>query len=151
MEFTSYLTGFVDGEGTSSVSFNYRSKLKTNIEVRPSVSVSQHKRNLKVLREIREYFGVGGIRFSKRDQNYKYEVRSIKDLVTKIIPHFEKFPLRTNKQKDFELFVDICKMISANYHLNSLYLAQIIDKAYKMNESGKRRYKKRKLLRLMAR
>ena len=56
MEFKSYITGFVDGEGTFSVSFNYRAKLKTKIEVRPSFSISQHKRSLEILEKIPEDF-----------------------------------------------------------------------------------------------
>lgn len=151
MEFTSYITGFVDGEGTFSVSFNYRSKLNTRIEVRPSFSISQHKRNLEILREIKAYFGVGAIRFSKRDQNYEYEVRSTKDLISEIIPHFQKYPLKTSKAKDFDIFVEICRLVLAKHHLNPKYLKEIIEKAYRMNEAGKRRYKQSKLLRLMAR
>ncbi len=151
MKFASYITGFTDGEGTFSVSFCYRTKFRTNVEVRPSFSISQHKRNLEILKEIRRYFGVGAIRFSKRDQNYKYEVRAIKDLVQKVIPHFQKYPLRTSKVKDFNIFVEICELVLANHHLNPDYLEKIINKAYQMNESGKRKYKKYKLLKLMAR
>lgn len=151
MEFASYITGFVDGEGTFSVSFNRRAKFKTGIEVKPSFSISQHKRSVMTLEKIKDYFGVGGIRFSKRDQNYKYEVRSIKDLMTKIIPHFRMFPLQTSKQKDFELFADICKKIYTNHHRNTSVLREIIESAYKMNESGKRKYSKQQLLKLIAR
>jgi hypothetical protein len=151
MEFNSYITGFTDGEGTFSVSFNFRSKFKTKIEVRPSFSISQHKRNQRILEQIQRHFGCGGIRFSKRDQNYKYEVRSIDDLVKEIIPHFRKYSLKTSKQNDFILFAEICEMIHANHHLNSDYLLQIIDKAYDMNPSGKRRYTKKELLRFMTR
>lgn len=151
MEFASYISGFTDGEGSFSISFSVRPKLTTRIEVRPSFSISQHKRNLSTLKEINDYFGVGSIRFSKRDQNYKYEIRSIKDLNKKIIPHFIKFPLKTNKLKDFQKFSEICKMISANLHLNKKFLIEIIDKAYLMNESGKRKYKKSELLKLIAR
>lgn len=151
MDLSSYITGFVDGEGTFSISFCYRAKLKTNIEVRPSFSISQHKRNLEILKEVRKYFKVGAIRFSKRDQNYKYEVRAIKDLVQKVIPHFQKYPLRTNKARDFSLFVEICELVLTSRHLNPDYLEKIINKAYQMNESGKRKYNKNKLLKLMAR
>ncbi len=151
MEFASYITGFVDGEGTFSVSFSKRTKFKTNLEVRPSFSISQHKRNLKILQQIHHYFGVGSIRFSKRDQNYKYEVRSVKDLIQTIIPHFERFPLQTTKAKDFQKFKKICSWVHAKHHLNHDYLRQIIDLAYTMNESGKRKYPKSKLLKFIAR
>jgi hypothetical protein len=151
MEFASYITGFTDGEGTFSVSFSQRAKLRTNIEVRPSFSISQHKRNLMILKEIKKFFGVGGIRYSKKDNNYKYEVRSIEDLTKVVIPHFEKYPLKTSKSKDFNLFKEICNLIKSNHHLNPEYLEVIIDKAYKMNESGKRKYQKKKLLKFLAR
>ena len=151
MEFLGYISGFVDGEGTFSVSFNRRAKLNAGIEVRPSFSVSQNKRNLKILQDIQKHFGVGGLRFSKRDQNYKYEVRSIDDLMSKIIPHFQKYPLRTSKKKDFQFFVQICKLVHNKHHLNPKYLKQIITWAYQMNESGQRRYKQKDLLRFIAR
>lgn len=149
MEFGSYITGFTDGEGCFSISFSYREKLKDKVEVRPSFSISQHKRNLEILKQIHQYFGVGAIRFSNRDQNYKYEVRSITDLMKVIIPHFRRFPLKTVKQKDFEHFEYVCNQIYQSYHLNSDNLVMIIDRAYLMNESGKRRYKKEELLRFM--
>ncbi|MFC1710183.1 LAGLIDADG family homing endonuclease [Patescibacteria group bacterium] len=151
MDFASYITGFVDGEGTFSVSFCRRSKFKTNIEVRPSFSISQHKRNLEILKAIKTYFNAGFIRYSKRDQNYKYEVRSINDLNRKIIPHFKKYPPQTSKSKDFDLFEEICRYVVEKKHLNPNYLEEIINKAYLMNESGKRKYKKQNLLRFIAR
>lgn len=149
MEIASYITGFTDGEGSFCVSFNYRAKLKTKIEIRPSFSISQHKRNLAILKQIHDYFGVGAIRFSKRDQNYKYEVRSINDLTNIIIPHFKNYPLQTSKQQDFEIFAEICSQIRANHHQNPDLLVEIIDKAYKINQSGKRKYKKAELLKFI--
>ena len=146
-----YITGFVDGEGSFSVSFNYREKFKNKVEVRPSFSISQHKRNKEVLYQIKDYFGVGGVRFSKRDQNYKYEVRSIDDLSRVIIPYFIKYPLLTSKRNDFEKFTLICELIYTNHHLDSKYLRHIIDIAYQMNKSGKRKFSKSKLLKFLTR
>ena len=151
MDFASYITGFVDGERCFSVSFNRKSKLNTGIEVRPSFSVSQHKRNKKIIVQIQNFFQCGGVRFSKNDQNYKFEVRALKDLWEKIIPHFQTYPLQTQKQKDFLLFVKICTFIRKNKHLSSNYLIKIIDLAYNMNESGKRKYKKSELLTFLVR
>lgn len=151
MNLPSYISGFIDGEGCFSVSFNYRSKLKTRIEVRPSFSVSQKKYSLSVLKTIQDFFKCGGIRYSRGDGTYKYEVRSINDLISKIIPHFLKYPLITAKKNDFENFTIICKMMKSNLHLNREELRKIIDIAYTMNQSGKKRYAKKDLLRLLAR
>ena len=144
-----YITGFVDGEGCFSVSFNKRAKMKTGIEVRPSFSIGQNKRSLSVLKDIQDYFGCGAIRFSKHDQTYKYEVRSVGDLRTKVLPHFKKYPLRTQKLDDYITFAWICDQIAALQHLNSVKLAAIITKAYAMNESGKRKYTMNELLQVI--
>lgn len=151
MDFSWYITGFTDGEGCFSISFNRRAKLKTGIEIRPSFCLGQNKRNLRVLKNIHTYFGCGAIRFSKADQLYKYEVRSIGDLVKRIIPHFQKFPLQTNKQLDFEIFARVCELIYQSKHLNATYLEQIIQQSYLMNESGKRKYTSEELLKILAR
>lgn len=150
-DFAWYVTGFTDGEGCFSISFTLRAKLQTGIEVRPSFCVAQNRRSLQVLKDIHTYFGCGAIRFSKRDQMYKYEVRSVKDLMTRIIPHYQKFPLRTAKEQDFERFAKICAMIYASQHLNVNYLQEIIQESYLMNVSGLRRYTQEELLKILVR
>ncbi len=151
MDFSSYISGFVDGEGCFLISFTLRKKLHTGIEVRPSFSIGQNERNIELLKKIRLYFGCGTIRYSYHDRTYKYEVRSLYDLITKIIPHFIHFPLRSSKQKDFEKFKIICKLMFKNYHRNINRLDEIIKIACAMNPSGKRKYKQEELLKLLVR
>ena len=145
-----FVTGIVEGEGCFSVSFNRRKRISVGIETRPSFSISLSKQNLKLLKELREYFGCGAIRFSRSDRTYKYETRSVEDIAKKIIPHFERFPLQGDKRKDFEKFQKIVGMVRANLHLNQKKLREIISVAYEMNPSGKRRYKKEDLLRVLS-
>lgn len=146
MDFASYVTGFIDGEGCFSVSFNLREKLKTKIEVRPSFAIGQNKRSLEILKKIRQFFNCGNIRFSKSDQCFKYEVRNIDELRKLIIPHFRKFPLMTVKKADFEIFSKICDRVAQTKHRNPEHLKEIIQMAFKMNCSGKRKYKEAELL-----
>lgn len=149
MNFASYITGFIDGEGCFSISFNFREKLKTKIEVRPSFAIGQNKRSLGILKKIQQYFNCGSIRFSKSDQCYKYEIRNIDELQTKIIPHFRKFPLLTIKRSDFEIFSKICAEIAQKKHRDKKHLKKIIKMAFKMNCSGKRKYKQAELLNVL--
>jgi len=52
---------------------------------------------------IKSYFGGRG-NISKEYKNIiKYEITSIQDLINVIIPHFEKFPLKTQKKADYIL------------------------------------------------
>ena len=151
MDIASYITGFSDGEGCFSVSFTQRRKMNFGIEVKPSFSLSQNKRNLEIIKLLESFFGCGGIRFSKRDQNYKFEVRSLSDLNRKVIPHFEGFPLQTSKIKDYKFFREICELMKQSKHLSREGLIKIIYLAYQMNESGKRKYSKKELLKYVTR
>ena len=149
MDFESFITGFVDGEGCFSISFSRRSRFKTGIEIRPSFSIAQHKRNENLIRRIHHFFDCGSVRFSKFDQNYKFEVRSLKDLCNCIVPHFEKYPLQGIKKNDFNIFSKVCYLMKESKHLNFVYLQDIIQVSYTMNESGKRRYKQSELLSIL--
>ncbi len=151
MDKKSYITGFVDGEGCFLISFSLRKKMNLGIEVRPSFSVSQHKRSKEIILFFHSFFKCGGVRFSKRDQNYKFEVRSVKDLMKIIIPHFKKYPLMTSKKEEFERFAEICELIYSNQHLSRKGLEEIIKLSEKLNVSGNKKYNRKDLLKMIAR
>ena len=144
-----YVTGLTEGEGCFSISFNFKQKLKVGIETRPSFSVSLNRRDLSLLKQVHTYFNCGSLRFSRADRTYKFEVRSVNDLVKNVIPHFVKYPLVGSKQNDLQIFRKICEKIHANLHLNGQHLIEIVKMAYQMNPSGKRKFDINDLLRLL--
>ena len=144
-----YISGYVDGEGCFTVTFNQKPKALLGWEFRPSFSVSQNEDRRQVLDIIREYFGCGYIRRDYSDKTVKYEVRDHRDLVNKIIPHFEQYPLLSVKQSDFELFKQICWFVDKKAHLNREGFLHVVDLAYQMNPSGKRRRQKEDIARLL--
>ena len=141
-----YLSGYADGEGSFCISFSPRPKLLTQLEVRPSFSVSQNGDRQEVLNLFQTYLDCGSIRRNPSDRTFKYEVRSIKDLIEKVVPHFLKYPLISSKKKDFEMFAEICQMIGEGKHLKGDTLRKIVDISYTMNGLGARRYKKEEIL-----
>ncbi len=141
-----YLSGYTDGEGSFCVSFSPRSKLTIKLEVRPSFSVSQNGDRQEILLLFQQYFGCGTIRKNPNDRTFKYEVRSIKNLVEKVIPFFCKYPLLSSKKNDFAVFVKICNMIYEGKHLQREFLKEIVEFSYQMNGLGARRYHKKELL-----
>lgn len=149
LNYPSWLSGFVDGEGCFSISFTKRSASNLGIDVKPSFSLSQHIRSEACLYQIKNYFTCGGIRFDKNNQSYKYEIRNLTLLIQHILPHFEKYPLLTNKYMDFIKFSYICYLMKRKLHLNSTGLATIIDTAFTMNAIGKRKYTKQELLNIL--
>lgn len=150
MDINSYVSGLTDGEGCFCISFNFRNKLNTNIEVRPSFSISLNQKDLLLLKKISKIFDCGAIRKSVRDRCYKYEVRNLNEINTKIIPHFRKFPLQGSKSSDFDKFAKVCEMMKANLHRSKNRLPELIELSYSIN-SGKRKYNKEELLKHIAR
>jgi hypothetical protein len=141
-----YLSGYVDGEGCFTVSFSRRPSLKIGWETRPSFSVSQNEDSAQVLYAMKEYFQAGHLRRDYSDKTLKYEVRNLQDLLTKIIPHFEMYSLRSRKHEDFLLFRDVCIRVHRGEHRTSCGLANIVEHAYQMNPSGIRRRRKEEVL-----
>src|SRR5919205_4582000 len=131
----------MDGEGCFTVSISPRAKLAAGWEVRPSLSVSQNGDRAEVLQLIQAYFGCGGIRPDRSDKTLKWETRRLEDILARVIPHFERFPLLSGKQHDFERFADVCRLMAAGKHRSSDGLIRIVQLAAEMNPSGRRRYR----------
>ena len=144
-----WISGFLQAEGCFHVSFT-KTSTKLGIEVRPSFSVTQPKKSVEILEHLKNYFECGSIRNSQKDHCKRYEVRSIADLVNKVLPHFEKHNLMFRKDEDLKLFKEICLLIHKNHHKNRESLAHIIEKAYKLNYGGRHKYEKETLLKLIA-
>ena len=110
-----WITGFVDGEGSFSISIfrNKKAQLSLGWQVFPEFVVTQGEKSLKVLEEMKIIFGCGSIYkagYKKNDNHndnhkeplYRYCVRARVDLREIIIPFFQENYLRTAKKNDFD-------------------------------------------------
>ena len=146
----SYISGFVDGEGCFCVSFQPSQRHRLGWEVRPSFSVSQNGDRAQLLYAIQERWGCGFIRPDRSDNTLKFEVRNIRDLVERVLPHFRAYPLLSSKQQDVELFQTVCALILMGEHKTSEGFSQIVELAMRMNQSGKRKYSGGEILNSLA-
>jgi hypothetical protein len=137
---SAYISGYVDGEGCFTVSIAPRATLHVGWEVRPSFSVSQNGDRAEVLHALQAHFGCGSIRPDRSDRTLKWESRRLEDLLERVIPHFEKFPLLSGKRLDFERFAHVCRLMAEGAHRNRSGLEEVVELARAMNPSGKRRY-----------
>ncbi len=77
---------------------------------------------------------VGTIHLSQRDGSAMYYVNSLKDLTNVIIPHFEKYPLLTQKRADFLLFKSVVELMNDKEHLKIDGLDKIVSIRASMNK-----------------
>jgi hypothetical protein len=137
---SAYISGYVDGEGCFTVSIAPRATLLVGWEVRPGFSVSQNGDRAEVLHAIRTYFGCGSIRPDRSDRTLKWETRRLEDLLERVIPHFDRYPLLSGKRYDFDRFASVCRLMAAGAHRRRDGLVEIVELVQEMNPSGRRRY-----------
>ena len=111
-----WIVGFVDGEGCFHVGINPHPEMKTGYQVLPEFTVVQHERDVQVLHALKAYFGCGVVRRNHGDR-MAYRVRGKAHLLQRIIPFFEKHPLKTRKRVDFAKFRRILLLMEAGEHL----------------------------------
>ena len=138
-----YIAGFVDGEGSFHVAFQRSDDVKVGWQAVPEFHLSQNGSSLHVLEAIQERLGCGIIKQNHRrrdnDRTYVLVVRKREDLLTKVIPFFEQYPLHTAKRRDFETFKTVVEMMQGKLHLSVPGFSEIVELAYSMNARGYRR------------
>jgi LAGLIDADG endonuclease len=144
-----WITGFVDGEGCFSIHLwrqphrENRRGYRTGFQVAHQFVVTQGAKSVECLRMMQQYFGVGRLHCNRRHDNhkedlYQFVVSGRKDLQAKIIPFFQRYPLRTAKRLDFEKFVKCMRMIETNAHLTYRGLLEIVEIMQTMNHCKSR-------------
>lgn len=118
-----WIVGFVDGEGCFNLDVHVKKDMRWELQIRPEFSVVQNEVDIQILYALKDYFGCGTVQVNRQDHNgtrYHYRVKSVKDLMGKIIPFFEQHPLKTKKNVEFKAFRTICRLMNDGYHRQSL-------------------------------
>jgi len=106
-----WITGFCDRSACFGLQFTLRNPATGRWEIKPEFRILANVRYKNVLEYIKEYFEVETVFYSGK--NVGYRVGSVKDLISVIIPHFNKYPLLTSKVCTFNLW---SKAINMMYH-----------------------------------
>ena len=137
-----YIAGFVDGEGSFSVSIQRNPSCRVGWQLRPEFHVSQNPERKSVLELIQARFGCGVIRENHsgtRDTSLVLVVRRRTDLVGVVIPFFEAQPLVSSKQQDFLAFARIVRLMHEGLHLTAEGFHELRHAALSMNGGGRYR------------
>ena len=127
-----FLTGFSGAEWCFMVSIYKSPKSRVGWRVQPVFQIGLHPKDKELLNIIQTYFDGQGILTRLKDNCLTYRVFSLETL-DKIIEHFEKYPLQTQKRGDFELFKSVVMMVKCGKHLNTEGLQEIINYRASLN------------------
>ena len=122
----------MDGEGCFHVGINEHPDMRAGFQVLPEFTVVQHERDVQVLHALKAHFGCGVVRRNHGDR-MAYRVRSKEHLLERIVPFFEKHPLKTKKRVDFAKFRKILRIMDAGGHLTEEGVEEIRRIARQMN------------------
>jgi len=144
VETGNYLAGFTDGEGCFYVGVHPTTNVALGLQVIPEFHVSQNGERISVLQLFVEVLGCGAIKknasASSRDKTYVLVVKRHRDLYERVIPFFERFPLRSEKQQEFLKFAQVVEMMHRKEHLTINGLKLISEIAFSMNGAKFRKH-----------
>ena len=140
-----FLGGFVEGEGSNSVSISVSKTFKYGINIQPVFNVSQHENGLRLLESFKTYFGVGSVvPKSGAPHIWVYTVKGYKHIIKHVMPFLETYvqPYSCKKQ-EYQLFKQWVLMSEAGAQKNKETLIEMVKLAY--SYQGKGKYRKRTL------
>ena len=127
-----FITGFVDAEGSFVVLIRKLPNYKSGWRVETRFQIGIGKKDRPILELIKSFLGGVG-KISEELTSVELRVSSITDIINIIIPHFEKYPLLTQKKADFEIFKLIVKLINDKKHLAYEGILEIVSLRASMN------------------
>jgi hypothetical protein len=142
-----FLGGFVEGEGSNTVSIVVNKNFKYGVSIKPEFNVTQHKNGIDILLSFKEFFEAGSVVLKSGSEDvYVYVVKGINIMTEKVIPFLNTYvqPF-SGKRKEFELFEKFVQMSAEGGQTNKENLIEMIKLIYEFdkNKIGKGKARKR--------
>lgn len=129
-----FVTGFADAEGSFIIHIRKLPRNNTGWRVEGRFKITLHKKDIALLKQLQKFFkGVGKIGENGKD-TLSLDIRSIEELYTVILPHFNSYSLITQKKVDFELFKRVIEKIKNREHLTDVGVQEIVNIRASMNK-----------------
>jgi hypothetical protein len=139
-----YIVGLTDGEGCFYVNIRPPDKRyqrsKTAIETHFYIKLKEN--DLPLLNKIKNYFRCGAVYFQKEKREnhsacYRFEINSQKNIHEVLIPFFDKYPLKSEKKKNYYIFRKIALMVKNGLHKEVKGLRKILLLKSQMNSGAR--------------
>lgn len=120
-----FITGFADAEGSFMTLVRATSTRQIGWKVENVFTIALHKKDLALLEDLKNFLGVSG-RINLEGDKYKLRVSSKEDL-TKIIVHFDNYPLISQKLADYLLWKQAVNLVFEGRHLTLEGVQEIVN------------------------
>ncbi len=126
-----YVSGFIDGEGSFSISIGKHRTLKRGLEVRPEFEIELRKDDQEILERLLITIGSGRIYDCSYDRygwypHVKYKITSIWEMKKYLFPFLDRHPLQAKKAKSYQIFREIVLMVCDKKHLDDRGFNKIV-------------------------
>ena len=137
-----FLGGFVEGEGSNSVSVTIHRSFKFGINIQPVFNVSQHKNGLDILYSFKELFDGAGsvVEKSGSPDIYVFTLKGYKQIIKYVLPFLETYVQPFScKTEEFSIFKEIVVASALGKQRQKEDLIYLVKLAYKLQGKGKTR------------
>lgn len=138
-----YIAGFIDGEGSFSVSVGKHKTLKRGLEVRPEFEIELRADDKEILERLLITIGCGKIYDCSYERygwypHVKYKITSTKDMEIFLFPFLDRYKLQAKKAKTYQFFKEIVLMVRCKEHLTHKGFLKILKLRDRIRSLGKK-------------
>lgn len=138
-----YVAGFIDGEGSFSVSINRHKTLRSGIEIKPEFEIELRADDREILERIVVTIGCGRIYDCSYERygwypHAKLKVTSTREMMEKLFPFLDRHPLQAKKAQVYKLFREIVLLIRSKAHLMESGFQKIQELRNEIRKHGKK-------------
>ena len=138
-----YVVGFIDGEGSFSISIGKHKTTKSGFEVRPEFEIELRADDQPILERILVTIGCGRI-YDLSYERYgwyphsKYKINNRRDLIDRLFPFLDSYPLQAKKAEVYTFFKEIVLMMDRKEHLTDKGFKKIVKLRNEIRKRGKK-------------
>lgn len=132
-----WVSGFVAGDGGFSIYVRSTEDYASGKKVYCRFHIAQHSKDLELMKLFIKFFNCGTVseRSNITTLRCDYIVQDVNNIVEKILPHFDKYPVLNLKQEDYKCFKECITIIKLKQHLEPEGLNKIINLNLEMNSN----------------
>jgi hypothetical protein len=137
-----YISGLTQSDGSFFCGIT-KTNSKTNskkapLRFKPIFTIVVDLDSKETLIKVQEFLGCGAIAEKESDHSANFTVTKIEDLKTKIVPHFQKYPVYFEKLHALNLLVKILDAFSTKGRDRDPLLVSMLQCAVSMNDASRR-------------